>query len=82
MSIGAAVQISDLKERQARGWGIIHAMDRPPINMVTKSMERLAKLIEKAEPILQASLPVDTPGSFQSSRPVIVNDENPVTNKP
>jgi putative permease len=60
---GTAIQITDLKERQARVWGIIHAMDRPPINMVTKSMERLAKLIEKAEPILQTNLPVDTPGS-------------------
>ncbi|HEY5157331.1 MAG TPA: AI-2E family transporter [Anaerolineales bacterium] len=54
---GAAVQVSDLKERQARVWGIIKAMDRPPIAMVSNSMQRLTHLIENAEPILQATLP-------------------------
>jgi hypothetical protein len=53
---GAAAQISDLKERQARLWDTIKAMDEPPLPLVTSSMERLAHLIEKAEPILQAGL--------------------------
>lgn len=56
MASGAAVQVSDLKERQARVWDNIKAMDEPPLAMVTNSMERLTKLIEKAEPILQATL--------------------------
>ena len=55
---GAAAQVSDLKERQARLWDTIRAMDEPPLPLVTSSMERLTQLIEKAEPILQAGLPV------------------------
>ncbi len=54
---GAAAQISDLMDRQARVWDIIKAMDEPPLALVTSSMERLTHLIEKAEPILQAALP-------------------------
>jgi len=56
---GAADQVSDLKERQARVWDTIRAMDEPPLALVTSSMERLTQLIEKAEPILQASLPAE-----------------------
>ena len=52
--LGAAAQVSDLKERQARLWATIKAMDEPPLPLVTSSMERLTHLIEKAEPILQA----------------------------
>lgn len=55
--LGAAVQISDLKERQAQVWAAIKAMDEPPLPLVTSSMERLTRLIEKAEPILQTGLP-------------------------
>ena len=63
--LGAAAQVSDLKERQARLWDSIKAMDEPPLPLVTSSMERLTQLIEKAEPILQASelaanLPADS----------------------
>jgi len=54
---GAAAQISDLMDRQARVWDIIKAMDEPPLAWVTSSMERLTHLIEKSEPILQAALP-------------------------
>jgi putative permease len=56
---GAADQVSDLKERQARVWDNIKAMDEPPLALVTSSMERLTQLIEKAEPILQAALPAE-----------------------
>jgi putative permease len=56
---GAAAQVSDLKERQARLWEIIKTMDGPPLVLVTSSMERLTRLIEKAEPILQESLLVE-----------------------
>ena len=54
---GAAAQVSDLKDRQARVWDTIKAMDEPPLALVTSSMERLTQLIEKAEPILQTALP-------------------------
>jgi hypothetical protein len=56
---GAAAQISDLKERQARVWDTIRAMDEPPPPLVASSMERLSHLIAKAEPILQAGLPAE-----------------------
>jgi predicted PurR-regulated permease PerM len=56
---GAAAQVSDLIERQARIWDTIKAMDGPPPAVVTSSMERLARLIEKAEPILQVGLPAE-----------------------
>jgi predicted PurR-regulated permease PerM len=55
---GAADQVSDLKERQARLATTIKAMDVPP-PLVTSSMERLAQLMEKAEPLLQAALPAE-----------------------
>ena len=61
---GAAVQISDLKERQARAWEAINAMDEPPIALVTNSMQRLTLLIEKAEPLLQAEMPAQTADSM------------------
>jgi hypothetical protein len=54
---GAAAQVSDLKERQARVWDTIREMDGPTLPLVTSSMERLTHLIEKAEPILQVALP-------------------------
>jgi predicted PurR-regulated permease PerM len=57
---GAAAQVSDLKERQERLWEVIKTMDGPPLALVTSSMERLTRLIEKAEPVLQENLPVDT----------------------
>ncbi len=55
--LGAAAQVSDLKERQALVWATIQAMDEPPLPLVTSTMERLTLLIEKAEPLLQADLP-------------------------
>ena len=55
--LGAAAKISDLKERQARVWDSIRAMEELPLPLVTSSMERLDRLLVKAEPILQAALP-------------------------
>jgi predicted PurR-regulated permease PerM len=66
---GAAVQISDLKQRQELVWATIKAMDEPPLPLVTSSMERLTHLIEKAEPILQTSLPADPSGPIPSPLP-------------
>jgi predicted PurR-regulated permease PerM len=57
---GAAAQVSDLKERQEGIWAAIREMDEPPVPLLTSSMERLTRLIEKAEPILQAPLPAET----------------------
>jgi predicted PurR-regulated permease PerM len=54
--LGAAAQVSDLKERQARVLETIKAMDEPALPLVSSSMERLTHLIERAEPILQVGL--------------------------
>ena len=53
---GAAAQISDLKERQAVILADIQTLEEAPPALVTSSMQRLADLIEKAEPILQAEV--------------------------
>jgi predicted PurR-regulated permease PerM len=63
-----AVQVSDLKERQARLRLTIEEMEGPPPPLVVSSMERLAGLLEKAEPILQTAPsqeppPLSIPGS-------------------
>ncbi len=68
---GAAIQVSDLKERQAVVWENIKAMDEPPNAMVKNSMERLTGLLDKAEPVLQAIPSIDTPEQFQSPQLVI-----------
>lgn len=64
---GAAAQISDLKERQAKVWATINTMDEPPSPLLINSMERLASLIERAEP----AVPVTTESgdSLTSSSP-------------
>jgi predicted PurR-regulated permease PerM len=79
MVAGAAIQVSDLKERQASVWDNIKAMDEPPNAMVKNSMERLTGLLEKAEPILQAVLPTDIPEPFLSPQPVISEGGQPDT---
>jgi hypothetical protein len=79
---GAAVHVSDLKERQARVWDTVGAMDEPPPALVTSSMERLTHLIEKAEPILQAALPAEPSEPFLLSQPVTAEGGPPVSTKP
>jgi predicted PurR-regulated permease PerM len=84
---GAAAQVSDLKERQARVWDAIRAMDEPPLALVTSSMGRLTELIEKAEPILQAglpsaALPVEPSEPFDSPQPVTAEGGPPESTKP
>jgi hypothetical protein len=52
LASGAAVHVSDLKERQIHLWAVIKEMDELPPPLVISSMERLTSLLEKAEPIL------------------------------
>jgi putative permease len=59
LASGAADQVSDLVERQEHVWGTIRAMDGPPLPLVISSMERLTRLMVKAEPVLQAALPAE-----------------------
>jgi putative permease len=80
--LGAAAQVSDLKDRQARVWLKIEAMDEAPMAMVASSMDRLTHLLEKAEPLLQATLPPAIPEPFRSAPPVQTDDGPSVTLKP
>lgn len=80
--VGAAAQVSDLKERQARAWETIKAMDEPPLALVASSMARLALLIEKSEPILQSGLPAEASGPFHSPPPVSAKSPPPDSTKP
>ena len=83
---GAAVQVSDLKARQALVWAEIKAMDEPHPPLVTSSMERLILLIEKAEPVLRVAEPfqkeiLPEAGSelFNLPQPVIAHGGLPVS---
>ena len=79
---GAATQVSDLKERQAQSAAAIEEMDEPPPPLVISSMERLADLLEKAEPILQAALPHEPPNLFHPSQPLTNEDAASKQTKP
>jgi predicted PurR-regulated permease PerM len=70
LNAGAAVQVSDLKERQAHLWAVIKEMEEPPPPLVVSSMERLANLLEKAEHILPVVLPPEASKPFNPSQPV------------
>ena len=59
LASGAADQVSDLVERQESLWATIKAMDGPTLPLVISSMERLTRLMVRAEPILQAALPAE-----------------------
>jgi hypothetical protein len=79
---GAGVQVSDLKERQAQVWEAINAMDEAPLPLLTSSMESLTRLIEKAEPVLQAGLVAEPSGRFASVQAANPNAEPPTPAKP
>src|SRR5688572_5160672 len=69
------LQVSDLKERQARLRLLIEEMEGPPPPLVLSSMERLAGLLEKAEPLLPAALPKEAPNLFHPSPPLTSEDK-------
>jgi putative permease len=57
MTPDTSLQVSDLKERQARLYVALEEMDEPHLPLIVSSMERLAGLLDKAEPILEATVP-------------------------
>jgi hypothetical protein len=72
---GAAIQVSDLKERHARVLDTIGALGEPPSALVINSMARLNQLLAKAEPILQSDqpavgLPADLPQPVKPAHPL------------
>lgn len=60
-AVGAAAQISDLKERLEVVRETVSTMDGPHVLMVKSNMERIANLIVEAEPILQAAQLTESP---------------------
>jgi putative permease len=56
-----SLQFSDLKERQAHLYVALDEMKGPPLPLIVSSLERLASLLDKAEPILKAKLPLNKP---------------------
>ncbi|MEP6894054.1 MAG: AI-2E family transporter [Chloroflexota bacterium] len=82
LASGAATQISDLKERQGHLWTAIGEMDEPHPGLVISSMGRLTALIEKAEPILQATLPTEPAPLFHPSQPLAGENSLPLSTKP
>jgi predicted PurR-regulated permease PerM len=77
----ASTQVSDLKERQAQLRIAIQEMEEPP-PLVVSSMARLTKLLEKAEPVLQAALPHEPPNLFHPSQPLTNEDGVSMPTKP
>ncbi len=67
--VGAAAQVSDLKERQAHLRVTIQKMDQPVLPLLTNSIEQLSLLIERAEPLLKKIL------TAEPSEPVEIGSE-------
>jgi putative permease len=76
-----SVQVSDLKQRHAQLWNIIEELKEEPPLLVINSMQRLAALLEKAEPVLPELEPAaDSSKPFHPSQPVTTR-EDPLTSK-
>ena len=56
-SLGAAAQVSDLKERLDKVREAIAAMDEPPQALVASAVQRLSELIDKSEPVFVLPVP-------------------------
>ena len=81
LASGSAVQISDLKKRQEQLRSSIKNMDELPPPLVVSSMERLASLLEKAEPILPV-VSSEPSNVFHPSQPVGGEDATTAAPKP
>ncbi len=82
LASGSAVQISDLKKRQEQLKYSIEKMDELPPPLVVSSMERLASLLKKAESVLPAAPPSESPNMFHPSQPVSEEGATSVTTNP
>jgi putative permease len=78
--LGAAVDISDLKERQERVMIKIKTMEGQPPELVISSLERLNQLIVKAEPVLQAEPHDETLEQLQVFPP-LTTESKPLNQK-
>jgi putative permease len=77
----SVMQVSDLQERQAQLWAIIQSMEEEPPPLVINSMQKLATLLEKAEPVLPEVVPMEEPPTpFHPSQPVTREGNPPPLN--
>jgi predicted PurR-regulated permease PerM len=74
---GASAQISDLKDRLTQLREDIGLMDDLSLPLVNSSLDRLTRLIEKAEPVLQAGLPVAPSETILPTQIISAADEIP-----
>jgi hypothetical protein len=83
MTPDTSVQVSDLKERQARLYATMSEMEEPPLPLIVSSMERLASLLEKAEPILQAtSMQAEPSDQLHPPQTLASEDGSAISTKP
>jgi predicted PurR-regulated permease PerM len=82
MTPETSLQISDLKERQARLYVELDEMEGPPLPLIASSMERLAGLLAKAEPILQATMPAGPPDPFHPPQTLASENGSSISTKP
>jgi putative permease len=82
MSPDTVLQVSDLKERQARLYAAMDEMEGPPLPLITSSMERLAGLLERAEPILQETVQAGPPDLFHPPQTLASEDGSSIFTKP
>jgi hypothetical protein len=82
MTPDTSLQVSDLKERQARLYVTLDEIEGPPLPLIVSSMERLAGLLEKAEPILQATMPTGPPDPFHPPQTLASEDGSSISTKP
>jgi putative permease len=76
-----SVQVSDLKQRHAQLWNVIEELKEEPPLLVINSMQRLAALLEKAEPVLpEVEAAEDSPAPFHPSQPVVVKNDSAASN--
>jgi len=81
MTPDTVLQVSDLKERQARLYVALDEMEGPPLPLIVSSMERLAGLLEKAEPILQATMQAGPPVLFHPPQTLASEDGSHISTK-
>jgi hypothetical protein len=81
MTPDTVIQISDLKERQARLYVALDEIEGPPLPLIASSMERLANLLEKAEPILQTTMPAGPPDLFHPPQTLASEDGSSTSTK-
>jgi putative permease len=70
------LRLSDIKEQRAQLQHSIQQIEGTPPPLVTSSMERLAELLEKSEPLLRDLLPPEPQQVFSPVEPINQQEKN------